>query len=103
VSVAGTETLLSGTANPNQLWLSSGLEDYFLGAYFHSMPTMHLPFSGFMLDATSTDPASPGDLGGPNSLAAYRIHEEDPVLFTESVLLRWCVGPTTARTVSLTA
>ena len=25
------------------IWLSSGLEDYFLGAYFHSMPTEHLP------------------------------------------------------------
>lgn len=27
----------------NPVWLSSGLEDYFLGAYFHSMPTEHLP------------------------------------------------------------
>jgi hypothetical protein len=25
------------------IWLSSGLEDYFLAAYFHSMPTEHLP------------------------------------------------------------
>ena len=74
-----------GTAHPNPIWLSSGLEDYFLGAYFHSMPVMHLPFSGFMLNATEES----GKFGPANALAAYRIHEKDPVVFSDSLLLRW--------------
>lgn len=77
------------------LWLSSGLEDYFLGAYFHSMPTEHLPFSGFENIEPATAMPAHGDHGFPdkmlhtNSLSAYRIHEPDPVLFAESFQFRW--------------
>jgi len=74
------------------LWLSSGLEDYFLGAYFHSMPTEHLPYSGFqnIQPATAIDDA--GGLGphaATNSLAAFRIHEKDPVLFASAFAFQW--------------
>ena len=49
----------------NALWMSSGLEDYFLGAYFHSMPTQHLPWSGFQ----NLQPATKGpSLNPTNSL-----------------------------------
>ena len=68
----------------SELWLSSGLEDYFLGAYFHTMPLMHSAYGGFALNATSES-----EEVATNSVAAYRIHEHDPVLFTESLLLRW--------------
>ena len=65
------------------LWLSSGLEDYFLGAYFHSMPALHSRFSGFARNATAEAGVSE------NSIVAYRIHEHDPVLFSTSFALRW--------------
>lgn len=68
----------------NPLWLSSGLEDYFLGAYFHSMPVVHLPYSGFQLNATADKEQVPT-----NSLAAYRIHERDPVVFARSLAFHW--------------
>jgi hypothetical protein len=52
----------------NALWLSSGLEDYFLGAYFHTMPTQHLPFSGFQ----NLQPATKGpSLNPTNSLVSF--------------------------------
>jgi hypothetical protein len=66
------------------LWLSSGLEDYFLGAYFHGMPVLHQAYSGFALNATSEPEQVPT-----NSVAAYRIHEQDPVFFNQSFTLRW--------------
>ena len=66
------------------LWLSSGLEDYFLGAYFHGMPVLHQAYSGFALNATSEPERLPT-----NSVAAYRIHDQDPVLFSQNFTLRW--------------
>ena len=75
----------AGTETENGLWISSGLEDVFLGAYFHSMPTMHTPYAGFQLNATQWNQ---GDIAS-NSLAAYRIFEHDPILFSESVKFRW--------------
>jgi hypothetical protein len=66
------------------LWLSSGLEDYFLGAFFHGMPVLHQAYSGFALNATSEPEQVPT-----NSVAAYRIHEQDPVFFNQNFTLRW--------------
>mmetsp|Transcript_4922 Transcript_4922/g.12749 ORF Transcript_4922/g.12749 Transcript_4922/m.12749 type:complete len:212 (+) Transcript_4922:585-1220(+) len=75
--------IIDGTQD---LWMSSGLEDYFLGAYFHSMPTEHLPFSGFELQQPATSEPEKIPL---NSLSAYRIHDPDPVLFTKSLQFQW--------------
>ena len=81
--------------NDEPLWLSSGLEDYFLGAYFHSMPTEHLPYSGFenLEPATALPDPTNQTLDKThlrtNSLAAYRIHEPDPLLFSSSFQFRW--------------
>jgi hypothetical protein len=86
-----------------ELWLSSGLEEYFLGASFHSMPDEHLPYSGFehIVPATALGPWPTGPNGTlpnhtlpnstvqTNSLAAYRIHEKDPVLFSEAFSFQW--------------
>lgn len=68
------------------MWLSSGLEDYYLGSYFHTMPQMSLPLTGFQL---SNFTRCPTKNNGPNTLAAYRIHAPDPVLFGESLVLQW--------------
>lgn len=81
--------------NDTPLWLSSGLEDYFLGAYFHSMPTEHLPYSGFEnIEPATAMPKHSDKLSdktlATNSLAAYRIHEPDPLLFSSSFEFR-CV------------
>ena len=79
------EGCVSAVVDGEGTWLSSGLEDYFLGAYFHAMPPLHSRFSGFALNATE-------DGGGgaqANSVAAYRIHERDPLVFAESLQLRW--------------
>lgn len=75
------------------LWLSSGLEDYFLGAYFHSMPTEHLPYSGFqnIQPATKSGPpcSLPAGHCSSNSLSAFRIHEKDPLLFSSAFSFQW--------------
>ena len=65
------------------MFLSSGFEDYFLVAYFHNPFTKaHLPDAGFERNAS--------DIGGDgNSVQGYRIHETDPLLFTESLELQW--------------
>ena len=79
--------------NDTPLWLSSGLEDYFLGAYFHSMPTEHLPHLGFEniepATAMSKNSSLPDRILSSNSLAAYRIHEPDPLLFSSSFQFRY--------------
>lgn len=53
-----------------KLWLSSGLEDFFFGSYFHSMPNMELGNVGFHLDNSSTCPTKGN---GPNALAAVSL------------------------------
>ena len=65
------------------MFLSSGFEDYFLVAYFHNPFTKaHLPDAGFERNAS--------EIGGDgNSVQGYRIHETDPVLFTQSLELQW--------------
>jgi hypothetical protein len=48
------------------------------------MAPYHLPLSGFELGASAGPSAS-------NSLAAYRIHAPDPILFRDSLALQWQV------------
>eukprot|EP00756_Hemistasia_phaeocysticola_P049432 Hpha_TRINITY_DN23905_c0_g1::TRINITY_DN23905_c0_g1_i1::g.137841::m.137841 len=86
--------IIDGRQDP--LWLSSGLEDYFLGAYFHSMPDQQLPYSGFALNITPSSPGCKDDLCT-NSMAAYRIHEHDPVIFMSSFVLRWIASSDNAH------
>ena len=87
--------------NETPLWLSSGLEDYFLGAYFHSMPTEHLPYSGFEnIEPATAMPRNSSQLPdrtlSSNSLAAYRIHEPDPLLFSSSFQFRYAAAAAAA-------
>ena len=58
------------------------------------MPTEHLPFSGFenIQPATAEKELFPS-----NSLSAYRIHEPDPVVFTESFAFRWIASSDNAH------
>lgn len=79
------EGCMSARVDGAGLWLSSGLEDYFLAAYFGIMAPMHQPFGGFDLGAVD----EPSPSSDPNTVAAYRIHEKDPILFTESFELYW--------------
>ncbi len=58
------------------LWLSSGLEDYFLGTYYFNAGKYQNPLAGL----THFDPSD-------NSFAAYRFHEDDPVFFHKSFRL----------------
>eukprot|EP00941_MAST-03F_sp_MAST-3F-sp1_P000772 g772.t1 len=80
------EGCMSARIDGEPLWLSSGLEDYFLGAYFHSMPTEHLPYSGFeVIEPAVNDNSTVTN----NSMSAYRIHDPDPILFAKSLQLNW--------------
>ena len=79
------EGCMSARVDGAGLWLSSGLEDYFLAAYFGIMAPMHQPFGGFDLGAVD----EPSPSSDPNTVAAYRIHEKDPILFTDSFELYW--------------
>lgn len=82
--------VIDGDSN-QPLWLSSGFEDYFLVAYFHASTTtkVRLPFSGFDRNATHD---------GENSVACYRIHQPDPILFTHSLELQWEAPVTDGKT-----
>jgi hypothetical protein len=51
-------------------FLSSGLEDYFLGTYYFNRGLYHLPQAGLTHKDETT-----------NSFSAYRYHDEDPVVF----------------------
>ena len=57
-------------------FLSSGLEDYFLGTYYFNRGLYHLPQAGL----THKDEAT-------SSFSAYRYHEEDPVVFSDGLRL----------------
>lgn len=57
-------------------FLSSGLEDYFLGTYYFNRGTFHLPVSGL----THMDKSD-------HSFSAYRFHEEDPIVFAKGFRL----------------
>jgi hypothetical protein len=57
-------------------FLSSGLEDYFLGTYYFNRGLYHLPQAGL----THKDEKE-------NSFSAYRFHEEDPIVFSAGIRL----------------
>ena len=85
-TAAYQEGCVQATVDGQKLWLSSGLEDFFLGAYFHTMPQMKLATVGFHL---SNSTRCPSKHNGPNSLSAYRIVHSDPVLFRSKLAFQW--------------
>jgi hypothetical protein len=58
------------------------------------MPTERLPFSGFQVLQPATGEPENIKL---NSLAAYRIHDPDPVLFTSSLRFSWIASSDNAE------
>lgn len=57
-------------------YLSSGLEDYFLGTYYFNRGLYHLPEAGL----THKDESD-------SSFSAYRFHDQDPIVFTDGIRL----------------
>ena len=57
-------------------YLSSGLEDYFLGTYYFNRGLYHLPQAGL----THRDEAN-------FAFSAYRFHDLDPILFQQGIRL----------------
>jgi len=57
-------------------FLSSGLEDYFLGTYYFNRGLYHLPQAGLTHKNETT-----------HSFSAYRYHDEDPVVFADGFRL----------------
>jgi len=57
-------------------FLSSGLEDYFLGTYYFNRGLYHLPQAGL----THKDEAD-------SSFSAYRFHDTDPIFFADGIRL----------------
>jgi len=64
------------------MWLSSGTEDFFLSAYYFNKGIYHLDNAGM----TFKD-----DKG---SMSAYKLFENDPLLFSTSLALVWRCGET---------
>ncbi len=75
---------LDGSKKP--LFLSSGLEDYFLGTYFFNRG----PYTNEVAGLTHKDPVD-------HSFSAYRFHEEDPVFFQKGLRLTCRCGEQTER------
>ncbi|MHC4517039.1 MAG: DUF2961 domain-containing protein [Planctomycetota bacterium] len=65
------------------LFLSSGLEDYFLGTYYFNKGRYYTPLAGL----THLDKKD-------NSFSAYRFHEDDPVFFQNGLRLTCRCGET---------
>jgi len=65
---------IGGSTMPQ--YLSSGLEDYFLGTYYFNRGIYHLPQAGL----THKDERD-------NSFSGYRFHDEDPIFFTNGIRL----------------
>lgn len=65
---------IDGARNPQ--FLSSGLEDYFLGTYYFNRGAYRLPQAGL----THKDAKD-------HSFSAYRFHDEDPVVFSRGLRL----------------
>lgn len=63
-----------GAAKPQ--YLSSGLEDYFMGTYYFNRGLYHLPQAGL----THKDESD-------HSFSAYRYHDQDPIVFTNGIRL----------------
>ncbi len=66
----------------NTTWLSSGTEDFFLSAYYFNKGAYHLDNAGL----TFKD--------GKGTMSAYKFFENDPILFTKSLVLTWRCGET---------
>ncbi|KAL5516887.1 hypothetical protein EMCRGX_G002326 [Ephydatia muelleri] len=64
-------------------FLSSGTEDMFLSAYYFDSGPFHLENSG--VTVLSSDAST---------MSAYKYFENDPILFSESLLLLWRAGET---------
>jgi hypothetical protein len=73
---------LDGAKEP--LLLSSGTEDYFLGTYYFNRGLYHLPLAGL---THKEEPAN-----GPSRFSAYRVHDEDPIIFQKGLRLDWRNG-----------
>ena len=65
---------IDGAEKP--LWLSSGLEDYFLGTYYFNRGRYYTPVAGL----THKDDSD-------HSFSAYRFHEDDPIFFEKGLRL----------------
>eukprot|EP00947_MAST-08B_sp_MAST-8B-sp1_P000106 g106.t1 len=63
--------------------LSSGTEDYFLSAQYFDAGTFRTPLSGLTHMSSRLYP---------KRISAYRFHTADPVLFSESMTLKWRNG-----------
>ena len=72
---------IGGATNP--LYLSSGLEDYFLGTYYFNKGLYYTPVAGL----THLDKER-------NEFSAYRFHEDDPVFFHRGLRLTCRCGET---------
>ena len=83
------EGCMQATVDGKKLWVSSGLEDFFLGSNFHSMPNYQLPTAGFYLDNSSRVGESGWREGLPNALSAFRIMDKEPIIFKDSLLFQW--------------
>lgn len=65
---------MAGSEEPQ--FLSSGLEDYFLGTYYFNRGLYHLPQAGL----THKDESN-------SSFSAYRFHDIDPIFFANGIRL----------------
>jgi hypothetical protein len=62
--------------DPKPQFLSSGLEDYFLGTYYFNRGLYHFAQAGLTHKSESD-----------NSFSAYRVHDEDPLVFADGIRL----------------
>jgi len=65
---------LGGETRPQ--YLSSGLEDYFLGTYYFNRGLYHFAQAGLTHKSESD-----------NSFSAFRFHDEDPLVFSDGIRL----------------
>ena len=69
------------------LWLSSGTEDFFLSAYYFNRGIYHSDNSGLTFKDNK------------GAMSAYKLFENDPLFFTKSLELVWRCGETVGDTV----
>ncbi len=75
-------------ASSEPQFLSSGLEDYFLGTYYFNRGLYHLPQAGL----THKDEKD-------SAFSAYRFHDDDPIFFPNGIRLACRCGEERAGTV----
>ncbi len=66
----------------NTSWLSSGTEDFFLSAYYFNKGAYHFDNAGLTF------------IDGKGRMSAYKFFDNDPLLFTKSLVLTWRCGET---------